>query len=89
MQLIAWLVTRDGVANVAAVAVRLGVDATSLEYSMRKYRELAPDLFETPLFEVMGWRCFELASPKARKDIANILSVINHWPQYASSLRAG
>jgi hypothetical protein len=85
--LIAWLVTRDGVAPVAAVAVRLGVDATSLEHSMRKYRELAPDLFETPLSEVMGWRCFELASPKARKDIANILSVINHWPQYASSLR--
>jgi hypothetical protein len=85
--LIAWLVTRDGVATVAAVAVRLGVDATSLEYSMRKYRELAPDLFETPLSEVMGWRCFELASPKARKDIANILAVINHWPQYASSLR--
>ena len=87
--LIAWLVTRDGVAAVDAVAVRLGVDATSLEYSMRKYRELAPDLFETPLSEVMGWRCFEFASPKARKDIANILAVINHWPQYASSLRAG
>ncbi|HEY0340035.1 MAG TPA: hypothetical protein VGC34_04460, partial [Steroidobacteraceae bacterium] len=50
--LIAWLVTRDGVATVAAVAGRLGVDASSLDHSMRKYRELAPDLFETPLPEV-------------------------------------
>jgi hypothetical protein len=86
--LIAWVVTQGGVATVAAVAERLGVDANSLEHSMRKYRELAPDLFETPLSGVMGWRCFEVASPKARKDIANILSVINHWPQYAGSLRA-
>lgn len=86
--LIAWVVTQGGVATVAAVAERLGVDATSLEHSMRKYRELAPDLFETPLSGVMSWRCFEVASPKARKDIANILAMINHWPQYAGSLRA-
>jgi hypothetical protein len=78
--LIAWIVTRDGVATVATAAARLGVDATSLEHSMRKYRELAPDLFETPLPEVMNWQCFEVASPKARKDIANILSSLNRWP---------
>lgn len=78
--LIAWVVTRDGVATVATAAARLGVDATSLEHSMRKYRELAPDLFETPLPEVMNWRCFEVASPKARRDIANILSTVAHWP---------
>lgn len=78
--LIAWVVTRDGVATVATAAARLGVDATSLEHSMRKYRELEPDLFETPLPDVMNWRCFEVVSPKARKDIANILSTITHWP---------
>ncbi len=78
--LIAWVVTRNGVATVATAAERLGVDATSLEHSMRKYRELEPDLFETPLPDVMNWRCFEVASPKARKDIANILSTIAHWP---------
>jgi hypothetical protein len=78
--LIAWIVTRDGVATVETAAARLGVDATSLEHSMRKYRELAPDLFETPLPEVMNWQWFEVASPKARKDIANILSAIDQWP---------
>ena len=78
--LIAWIVTRGGIATVAEAAARLGVDATSLEHSMRKYREIAPDLFETPLPEVMNWRCFEVASPKTRKDIANILSTIDHWP---------
>src|SRR6185312_2523481 len=72
--LIAWIVTRDGVGNVASAAARLGVDATSLERSMHKYRVLAPDLFETPLAQVMSWRCFEVASPKVRKDIADILS---------------
>jgi hypothetical protein len=91
--LIAWLVTQGGVATVAAAAARLGVDATSLECSMRKYRQVAPDLFETPLPEVMNWRCFEIASPKARKDIANILSTFNQWPQSANTgqtgLRAG
>jgi len=78
--LIAWIVTRDGVGNVASAAARLGVDATSLERSMHKYRVLAPDLFETPLAQVMSWRCFEVASPKVRKDIADILSTINRWP---------
>jgi hypothetical protein len=78
--LIAWIVTRDGVGTVAAAAARLGVDATSLEHSMHKYREVAPDLFETPLPQVMSWRCFEVASPKIRKDIADILSTINQWP---------
>jgi hypothetical protein len=78
--LIAWIVTRDGVGNVASAAARLGVDATSLERSMHKYRVLAPDLFETPLPQVMSWRCFEVASPKVRKDIADILSTINQWP---------
>ena len=77
--LIAWVVTRDGVAGVEEAARRLGVDATSLEHSMRKYREAAPDLFETPLPEVMNWRCFEVASPKVRKDIATILSTISDW----------
>ena len=77
--LIAWIVTRDGVATVADAARRLGVDATSLEHSVRKYREIAPDLFETPLPEVMNWRCFEVASPKVRKDIADILSTISEW----------
>jgi hypothetical protein len=78
--LIAWIVTRDGVGTVATAAARLGVDATSLEHSMHKYREVAPDLFETPLPQVMSWRCFEVASPKVRKDIADILSTINQWP---------
>ena len=78
--LIAWIVTRDGVASVEEAARRLGVDATSLEHSVRKYREIAPDLFETPLPEVMNWRCFEVASPKVRKDIADILSTISEWP---------
>jgi hypothetical protein len=50
------------------------VDATSLEHTMRKYRELAPDLFVSPLPDVMSWSGFEIASPKARKDIANILA---------------
>lgn len=77
--LIAWVVTRDGVAGVEEAARRLGVDASSLEHSMRKYREVAPDLFETPLPEVMNWRCFEVASPKVRKDIATILSTISDW----------
>jgi hypothetical protein len=77
--LIAWFVTQGGVATVAAAAARLGVDAASLEYSMRKYREIAPDLFETPLSEVMNWSWFEVASPKARKDIANILSTLSQW----------
>ena len=77
--LIAWIVTRDGVASVEEAARRLGVDATSLEHSVRKYREIAPDLFETPLPEVMNWRCFEVASPKVRKDIADILSTISDW----------
>jgi hypothetical protein len=74
--LIAWVVTRDGIASVAAAAARLGVDATSLEHAMRKYRELAPDLFVSPLPDVMSWSWFEIASPKARKDIANILSTL-------------
>jgi hypothetical protein len=74
--LIAWVVTRDGIATVAAAAARLGVDATSLEHAMRKYRELAPDLFVSPLPDVMSWSWFEIASPKARKDIANILATI-------------
>jgi len=78
--LIAWIVTRDGVGTVASAATRLGVDATALEHSMRKYRELAPDLFETPLPQVMSWRCFELASPKVREDIAHILATVSHWP---------
>ena len=78
--LIAWVVTRGGIATVAAAAARLGVDATSLEHSMHKYRELAPDLFETPLPEVMNWRWFEGAPPKVRKDIATILSTLNQWP---------
>ena len=77
--LIAWVVTRDGIATVAAAAARLGVDATSLEHAMRKYHELAPDLFVSPLPDVMRWSWFEIASPKARKDIANILS-ITQWP---------
>jgi REP element-mobilizing transposase RayT len=85
--LIAWLATQGGIATVAAAAARLRVDATSLEYSMRKYRELAPDLFETPLPEVMNWRCFEVASPKARKHIATILSTLSGWPQQAGMPR--
>jgi hypothetical protein len=85
--LIAWLVTQGGIATVASAAARLGVDATSLEHSMRKYRELAPDLFETPLPEVMNWRCFEVASPKARKHIATILSTLSCWPQQAGTPR--
>ena len=79
--LIAWIVTRDGVARMEEAARRLGVDATGLEHSMRKYREVAPDLFETPLPEVMSWRGFEVASPKVRKDIADILSTISEWPR--------
>jgi hypothetical protein len=82
--LIAWVVTRNGIANMDAAAARLGVDATSLERSMRKYREISPDLFETPLTEVMNWHCFESASPKARKDIAEILSTLSAWPQLGS-----
>jgi hypothetical protein len=83
--LIAWVVTRNGIARMDAAAARLGVDATSLERSMRKYREISPDLFETPLPEVMNWHCFESASPKARKDIADILSTLNEkWPRVAS-----
>ena len=78
--LIAWVVTRDGIATLDAAAVRLGVDATSLGHAMRKYRELAPDLFVSPLPDVMSWSWFEIASPKARKDIASILSTINQWP---------
>lgn len=74
--LIAWVVTRDGIATVPAAAARLGVDATSLEHAMIKYRELAPDLFVSPLPDVMSWSWFEVASPKARKDIANILSSV-------------
>jgi len=77
--LIAWLVTNNGVAGVEEAARRLGVDATSLGHSMRKYREVAPDLFETPLPDVMSWRCFEVASPKVRKDIATILSTISDF----------
>ena len=87
--LIAWLVTRGGVATVDAAAARLGVDATSLEYSMLKYREIAPDLFETPLHEVMRWSGFETASPKAKKDIATILSTLSHWPHYAGVTPTG
>jgi hypothetical protein len=79
--LIAWTVTRNGIANMDAAAARLGVDATSLERSMRKYREISPDLFETPLTEVMSWQCFESASPKARKDIADILATFSQWGQ--------
>jgi hypothetical protein len=77
--LIAWMVTRNGIATMEAAAARLGVDATSLERSMRKYREISPDLFETPLTEVMSWQCFESASPKARKDIADILATFSQW----------
>jgi hypothetical protein len=77
--LIAWVVTRDGIATMGAVAARLGVDATSLGHAMRKYRELAPDLFVSPLPDVMSWSWFDIASPKARKDIANILSTITQW----------
>jgi REP element-mobilizing transposase RayT len=78
--LIAWIVTRDSIASMDEAARRLGVDATSLEHSMRKYREVAPDLFETPLTEVMSWRGFEVASPKVRKDIVAILATISEWP---------
>ena len=85
--LIAWLVTQGGIATVAPAAARLRVDATSLEHSMRKYRELAPDLFETPLPEVMNWRCFEVASPQARKHIATILSSLNGWSRQAETPR--
>jgi len=85
--LIAWLATQGGIATVASAAARLRVDATSLEYSMRKYRELAPDLFETPLPEVMNWRCFEVASPQARKHIATILSTLSGWPQQGGTPR--
>jgi len=83
--LIAWLVTQGGIATVASAAARLRVDATSLEHSMRKYRELAPDLFETPLAEAMNWRCFEVASPKARKHIAIILATLGGWPHPVAS----
>lgn len=85
--LIAWLTTRGGVATVASAAAHLRVDATSLEHSMKKYRELAPDLFETSLPEAMNWRYFEVASPKARKHIASILATINGWPQQAGPPR--
>jgi hypothetical protein len=47
---------------------------------MRKYREISPDLFETPLPQIMSWRWFEIASPKARKEIASILGTIAQWP---------
>ena len=77
--LIAWVVTRDGIATVDAAAARLGVDATSLGHAMVKYRELAPDLFVCPLPDVMSWSWFEIVSPKARKDIATILSSISQW----------
>jgi hypothetical protein len=77
--LIAWVVTREGIATMEAAAARLGVDATSLAHAMRKYRELAPDLFVSPLPDVMSWSWFDSASPKARKDIANILSTISQW----------
>jgi hypothetical protein len=77
--LIAWVVTREGIATMDAAAARLGVDATSLAHAMRKYRELAPDLFVSPLPDVMSWSWFDSASPKARKDIANILSTISQW----------
>ena len=77
--LIAWVVTRDGIATMDNAAARLGVDSTSLAHAMRKYRELAPDLFVSPLPDVMSWSWFESASPKARKDIANILSTIGQW----------
>lgn len=77
--LIAWVVTREGIASMDTAAARLGVDATSLAHAMRKYRELAPDLFVSPLPDVMSWSWFESASPKARKDIANILSTLGQW----------
>jgi hypothetical protein len=82
--LIAWVVTRNEIASMHAAAARLGVDTISLERSMRKYREISPDLFETPLNEVVNWHCFESASPKARKDIADILSTLNEWPRALS-----
>jgi REP element-mobilizing transposase RayT len=85
--LIAWLTTQGGIATVASAAAHLRVDASSLEHSMKKYRELAPDLFETPLPEAMNWRCFEVASPKARKHIASILATINGWPRQAGPPR--
>ena len=74
--LIAWVVTREGIATMDAAAARLGVDSTSLAHAMRKYRELAPDLFVSPLPDVMSWSWFESASPKARKNIANILATM-------------
>ena len=77
--LIAWVVTREGIATMDAAAARLGVDATSLAHAMRKYRELAPDLFVSPLPDVMSWSWFDSASPKARKDIAHILSTVSQW----------
>jgi REP element-mobilizing transposase RayT len=77
--LIAWVVTREGIATMDVAAARLGVDATALAHAMRKYRELAPDLFVSPLPDVMSWSWFDIASPKARKDIANILSTISQW----------
>lgn len=82
--LIAWVVTRNDIASMDAAAARLGVDATSLERSMRKYREISPDLFQTPLTEVMNWHCFESASPKARKDIAAIFSTLREWAPAAA-----
>jgi hypothetical protein len=77
--LIAWVVTRDGIATLEAAASRFGVDATALGHAMRKYLALAPDLFVSPLPDVMRWSGFEIASPKARKDIASILSSISQW----------
>lgn len=82
--LIAWVVTRNDIAGMDVAAARLGVDATSLERSMRKYREISPDLFQTPLTEVMNWHCFESASPKARKDIAAIFSTLREWAPAAA-----
>ena len=74
--LIAWVVTREGIATMDTAAARFGVDATSLAHATHKYRELAPDLFVSPLPDVMRWSWFESASPKARKDIANILATM-------------
>jgi hypothetical protein len=77
--LIGWIVTRDGLADLEQAARRLGVDATALKRSIDKYRLVAPDLFETPLAAVMNWREFEVASPKVRKDIADILATLGQW----------
>ena len=65
--LIAWLVTRDGIATVAAVAVRLGVDATSLEHSMRKYRELRSRSVRDALVRGHGLALFRARVPEGEK----------------------